>query len=545
MTIQEVARHFHLDRSFTPAERRLISNAIKDGYARSETARNMLDKLLTGEPDVTINNVDGKFNAQFVSNLLNIDPQHLDSVIFIDNHGKTGKYNFQAALLHELSHALNNITDPTPTQIAAHDYVGDNVRVENQIRAELGMGPRTSYYNTMRPDMLDEYKPAFNNGYTNGNVVDLVIRTNVKVGDNLDTTSLGQSRDLLIGIGNVDNLFTSSAGNDFLYGFDGNDTLNAGDGDDFLFGGDDNDILIGGTGDNFLDGGGGKDLAELAGFKFTNTITGSGATRTVSNLETGAINTLKNVENIRFTASNLPLPTEITSTFVAGGSETLAPNDDGYIEAAAAFTQAFEKGFNFFGTKYTSVFVNNNGNLTFGGGLSGYTPGSIGGNSGFPIIAAFWADVDTRNGGGSVTYGYNAAHDSFVASWNNVDYYNATSSSHQPLRNSYQIEIFDQGSGDAEIIIRYGDLNWTTGDASGGSNGQGGTVARAGVNSGNAAFQFELPGSGDDIEMLSLDLSTNCGRAGVWRFTVHNGTILDDPGAAGTIQSNELDWALA
>jgi len=539
MTIQDVARHFHLDRSFTVAERRLISHAIKDGYARSDTARNMLDKLLTSEPDITIKNVDGKFSAQSVSNVLKIDPQHLDSVLFIDSHGRVEKYNFQAALLHELSHALNNITDPTAAQIAAHDYVGDNVRVENAIRSELGMGPRTSYYNTLRPDVLDEHKPAFNDGYTNGKEVDLVVRTNQKVGDSLDTTTLAQSRDLLIGIGNVDNVFTSGAGRDFLYAYGGNDTLDAGDGDDFLFGGDGNDILVGGTGDNFLDGGAGKDLAELAGFKFTNAITGSGGTRIFGNLETGAINTLKNVENVRFTASNLPLPAEITSTFVAGGSEALAPNDDGFIEAATAFSQAFERGFNFFGTKYTSVFVNNNGNLTFGGGLSGYTPGSIGGNSGLPIIAAFWADVDTRNGGGSVTYGYNAGHDSFVATWNNVDYYDATSDSHMSLRNSYQIEIFDQGAGDAEIIIRYGDLNWTTGDASGGSNGLGGTVARAGVNSGNTAFQFEMPGSGDDIEMLSLDLSTNCGRAGVWRFTVHNGTILDDPGVSA---NNYLDW---
>lgn len=148
-------------------------------------------------------------------------------------------------------------------------------------------------------------------------------------------------------------------------------------------------------------------------------------------------------------------------------------------------------------------------------------------------------DVDTRGGGsGTVSFGYNAAHDSFVATWSNVDYYNATSSDHVTKTNSYQIEIFDQGAGDAEIIIRYGNLNWTTGNASGGSGGLGGTTARAGLNSGNSNFQYEMTENG--VNPLSLNTLSNCGRAGVFRLSVHNGTIIED--SLGAFQDSAIDW---
>lgn len=543
MTARSIGGHIHLGGGFTPEEKAKIRTVIKDAYENSASAKAMFNRLGVSEPDLTIKKGDG-FHGNPDTNVVTIDlGNYLTDRTVIDAHGKAVNYTLQFALLHEISHALNNLHDPTPQQLAAHDYVGDNVRYENLMRDELGKDARTSYYNIMKNNEFADRQPGFDNGYTHGAKIDLGVISNHTTGAVIDTTSLGSSSDLLIGGSVANNMFTSGAGVDFLYGFKGLDKLDGGDGDDFLFGGDDNDILIAGTGSNTLDGGTGKDLAELTGFKFTNTLTVAGDTRTFVNQITGEQNVLKNVETVRFTASSLPLPTAITSTFVAPDSATtLVQNDDGSQEAS--LTQAFEKGFKFFGTKYTSVFVNNNGNLTFGGALSGYTPGTIGGNSGLPIIAAFWADVDTRGGGGTVSYGYNASHDSFVATWSNVDYFNATATDHASLKNSYQIEIFDQGAGDAEIVIRYGDLNWTTGDASGGSGGHGGTVARAGVNSGNAAFQYEMPGSGTEAAMLSLNATSNCDRAGVWRFSVHNGTIIEDAGAPDAHHSVDMDWAI-
>src|SRR5205823_147329 len=77
---------------------------------------------------------------------------------------------------------------------------------------------------------------------------------------------------------------------------------------------------------------------------------------------------------------------------------TLAANDDGS-------TGLVPLGFNadFFGTTYTSAYVNNNGNITFNQPLFAFTPFSLL-TTATPIIAPFFADVDTRSGN-PVTYG--------------------------------------------------------------------------------------------------------------------------------------------
>jgi len=70
---------------------------------------------------------------------------------------------------------------------------------------------------------------------------------------------------------------------------------------------------------------------------------------------------------------------------------TLAANDDGSTgQVVLGFTA------NINATNYTQTYVNNNGNITFNNALGTYTPAAIT-NGGFgPIIAPFFADVDTR-----------------------------------------------------------------------------------------------------------------------------------------------------
>jgi Ca2+-binding RTX toxin-like protein len=69
----------------------------------------------------------------------------------------------------------------------------------------------------------------------------------------------GAGNDQLSQLGNVNNRFSTGAGNDVLEGGDGKDALDGGDDSDQLFGGGDEDILIGGQGNDFLDGGEGND----------------------------------------------------------------------------------------------------------------------------------------------------------------------------------------------------------------------------------------------------------------------------------------------
>ncbi len=181
-------------------------------------------------------------------------------------------------------------------------------------------------------------------------------------------------------------------------------------------------------------------------------------------------------------------------SFVDDGSWilTLGANDDG---SSSAIELGF--GFDFFGDGFDALFVNNNGNLTFGeptGGFSAY---------GFPfqgskMIAPFWADVDTRpqasgkvwrkhidsNGDGSI--------DTMVVTWDNVGYYN----SHTDKRNTFQV-ILTSGvnprlAPGATVAFSYDNMCWTTGDASQGSGGFGGVPATVGVNHGNGVNSFQV-----------------------------------------------------
>src|SRR4051794_33319369 len=52
-------------------------------------------------------------------------------------------------------------------------------------------------------------------------------------------------------------------------------------------------------------------------------------------------------------------------------SAALAGNDDG---STAAVSLGFGHSINYFGTSYSSVYINNNGNLTFSGPLGTFTP---------------------------------------------------------------------------------------------------------------------------------------------------------------------------
>ena len=65
------------------------------------------------------------------------------------------------------------------------------------------------------------------------------------------------------------------------------------------------------------------------------------------------------------------------------------------------------------------------------------------------------------------------------------------------------------------IIFNYDRLQWTTGDASGGHNGIGGRVARAGINAGDGRNSISVHGSGTNL-MLRMNYNSNCRVNGVY-----------------------------
>ncbi|OUR86225.1 hypothetical protein A9Q85_06395, partial [Cycloclasticus sp. 44_32_T64] len=191
---------------------------------------------------------------------------------------------------------------------------------------------------------------------------------------------------------------------------------------------------------------------------------------------------------------------------IAGfGENTFGANDDGSIEVDV--TSVFGAGgLDFFGTTYTSIFINNNGNITFGSALGTFTPFALTGDTGIPIIAPYFADVETTGGpipvydesgnstGSNLVYwDLDEVNGVITITWDDVGYFaDATD-----LSNAFQLIIYDNGDGNFSFEFRYEDINWTTGDASGGTDGLGGSVATAGWSAGDGENFFALPQSGE------------------------------------------------
>ena len=224
------------------------------------------------------------------------------------------------------------------------------------------------------------------------------------------------------------------------------------------------------------------------------------------------------------------------------GENVLARTDDG-SSGTIDLSTVFTDGLDFFGHTYSKLWINNNGNVTFGAPSSTYTPSAITASSGNPNISPFFADVDTRGstvtatpggtsqGTNEVWYDLDTVNHVFTVTWDDVGYYSGGTNK----LNAFQLQIIDESNapgrsaGDFDIVFRYESVNWTTGGASGGSNGLGGTVAVAGytAGTGDANAYFELPASHHQDALLTLDTDPgNTGLAGLWNFSVRNGTVI-------------------
>jgi len=211
-------------------------------------------------------------------------------------------------------------------------------------------------------------------------------------------------------------------------------------------------------------------------------------------------------------------------------TSSLAANDDGS-------TGLVPIGFtiNLFGTSYSSLYANNNGNVTFDSPLGTFTPFNLV-TTGTKIIAPFFADVDTRGPGSTLmTYGNDTVNGrpAFGVEWASVGYFSAQTNK----LNSFELVIIDRSdiaAGAFDFEFNYDSMQWETGGASGGSNGLGGFSARVGYSNGltgSAAVSFELPGSavngafinGGPNALNANSLNSNV--VGRYLFSSRGGTI--------------------
>ena len=179
----------------------------------------------------------------------------------------------------------------------------------------------------------------------------------------------------------------------------------------------------------------------------------------------------------------------------------LARVDDG---SSGLITIPFS--FCMYGTNYTQLYVNNNGNISFGAPYGIYSSVAFPSSS-YVMVAPFWADVDTRPAAGGFVQ-YKITPTAMYVNWTAVGYYPDMTDK----LNTFQL-IITNGTdpilpaGD-NIAFCYGDMQWTTGGASGGVGGFGGTAtgaspATVGINKGDGVNyiqmgRFAYPGAAYD-----------------------------------------------
>jgi PKD repeat protein len=197
---------------------------------------------------------------------------------------------------------------------------------------------------------------------------------------------------------------------------------------------------------------------------------------------------------------------------------------------------------NFFGSEFSGLFVNNNGNVSFGARNSTFIDGGLD-SIASKMIAPFYADVDTLFAGSTVRYGRGTVdgHKAFAVNWVDVDYYD--SSAGHTNHNSFQLVLIDRsdlGAGNFDIEFNYDQILWESGlnQSNGNPDGLGGSSARVGFTFGDGTpgTIFEMAGSGTPGSFLDSNPLTGLTHhsfmsdvAGRYVYQFRDGTWADAP----------------
>ena len=129
-------------------------------------------------------------------------------------------------------------------------------------------------------------------------------------------------------------------------------------------------------------------------------------------------------------------------------------NDDG-------FSGPVNLGFtlDFFGQSYSTFYINNNGNVSFGAGIAAYVPAGPQGAA-QPVISPYFGDVDTRGAASGVVHLRTNIPNEAIITWDQVGYYD----SHTDKLNSFQLVLRGPGysipTGEGAIGFFWSTMQW-------------------------------------------------------------------------------------
>jgi len=171
-----------------------------------------------------------------------------------------------------------------------------------------------------------------------------------------------------------------------------------------------------------------------------------------------------NSQSISNCSGILPIDSTWAVVPFTSGTSPYYRNDDG---SSPLIVLPFS--FCFYGSNYTQVYINNNGNISFDNPYPVFSPVGLQGAT-VKMIAPFWADVDTRNISSGIVY-YKVTPTALLIRWDSVGYY----STHVDKVNDLQCIITNGTdplvSGGNNVKFSFGVMQWTTGDASADSAG--------------------------------------------------------------------------
>eukprot|EP00731_Ephydatia_muelleri_P016533 Em0009g957a len=186
----------------------------------------------------------------------------------------------------------------------------------------------------------------------------------------------------------------------------------------------------------------------------------------------------------------IPLSSFYSYGYVVGDAQ-LPYTDDGSSSAITLPTP-----FQFFGNYYSTIYVNNNGDLSFGQAFGNAAPTAFP-ISTYPVVAIYQADVDTR---GTIV----SPQWLFIATWDHVGYYSYGTDK----TNTFQA-VLATDNVRSYAILQYADglIQWPS------------SGAQAGCNAGDGITYVNIPGSRTP-SILNIATSSNVGVGGQWVFLI-------------------------